>query len=199
MEFFKSNKTIIIFNGPPSSGKDVCAKHFTTKFNNGELGPDIAERMEHKHHLKRIALLLTGIPEDVWDARYNDRALKEEPWNRCGGISQRNLYIKISEDWCKPLFGKSYFGDRSTQRIKKIDKLYFFFSDGGFDEETIPMLEECERMIIIRIHRDGTNFLNDSRKYLHMNMPDRIKEYDLYNNGTEEEMFQTAWEFIVSE
>jgi hypothetical protein len=183
-------KTIIIFNGPPGTGKDELAKHFTSKF--GALYRNGTKHMEHKHHLKAIALVITGVTEEEWDERYDNRELKEKPWDKCGNISQRQLYIKISEEWCKPLFNRSYFGDRSTQRIKESDAKYFFFSDGGFKNETIPMLAACDRMVIIRIHREGHTYEGDSRKYLYMEMPEQIEEYDLNNDGTLQDMYDKA-------
>tara|TARA_R110002020_G_scaffold123630_1_gene280354 strand:+ start:428 stop:997 length:570 start_codon:yes stop_codon:yes gene_type:complete len=177
------NKTVIIFNGPPGSGKDECAKHFTKL--NSSIG-SIHE--ENKSHLLQLALLITGLDEDEWMSRYLDRELKDTPWDKCGGLSQREFYIKISEEWCKPLFGRDYFGKRSADRVKKSSASCFFFSDGGFHNETTAIRNGCDNMVIFRLHRDGYDFSNDSRDYIYMGRAD-ISEFDINNDGTLQDMY----------
>jgi hypothetical protein len=177
-------KTVIIFNGPPGAGKDECAKYFTS------FGHSVRHvHSENKQHLLELALLLTGVSKEVWMERYLVRELKDTPWDVCGGLSQRNFYIKISEEWCKPLFGRDYFGNISGDRIRKSDGSMFYFSDGGFHNETAAIRKACDRMIVFRLHREGCDFSNDSRDYIYMERDD-ITEIDIYNNGTLVEMFE---------
>lgn len=187
-------KTIVIFNGPPKSGKDICAKYFTAKFN--RISKTLASHKEVKYQLKQIALLVSGVSEEAWDARYNDRVLKETPWDLCGGLSQRDFFIKISEEWIKPLMGRDYFGRISAQHINDSNHRYYFFSDGGFPEETTPLFDVCDRLLIIRIHREGCTYTSDSRNYIYINDP-RAEEYDLYNNGTEQDLFDAITDIIA--
>ena len=176
-------KTVVIFNGPPGSGKDECAKHFTID----AFKDNVHE--ENKNHLLKLALVLTGISEAEWMERYLDRELKDTPWAKCGGLSQRGFYIKISEEWCKPLFGRDYFGLRSADRVRESSATKFFFSDGGFRNETAAIRDSCDHMIIFRLHREGYDFSSDSRAYIHMERDD-ITEHDIQNDGTLSDMFK---------
>lgn len=187
-------KTVIIFNGPPNSGKDVCTAYVVNRLKASGIH---ATTMENKFQLRKIALVITGVSEEEWDSRYSDRELKDTPWDKCGGISQRDLYIKISEDWCKPHFGKSYFGDVSANRIINTDFEYYVFSDGGFIEEVDPIYDIVDRIIVIRLDRPGTSYKVDSRKYLYLDHP-KVSSSDIENHGTLKQLFNYVDEVLSS-
>ena len=48
-----------------------------------------------------------------------------------------------------------------------VDKVNVF-SDGGFEEEIVPIHKACDgNMMIIQIHRPGHDYSGDSRNYIH--------------------------------
>jgi hypothetical protein len=123
-----------------------------------------------------------------WFQRYNNRVLKETPWSRLGGLSQREFLIKISEEWVKPIFGKDYYGKVAGEAADN-ELLWdhnVVFSDGGFQEEfdTIKSIVGKENILLVRLYREGASWEGDSRGYL--KNPDW--EVDIENNGSVEEV-----------
>ena len=140
-------KTLLILNGPPRSGKDTIAKRLTDFIH-----------VEFKEELFNMAIEMSGVPSDEWFARYEGYIqengpyenfkttwLKNEPWDKLNGLSQREFMIKVSEEWAKPLFGKDVFGKRLKERLDckawKEDES-FVTSDGGFFEEMLPFIRD---------------------------------------------------------
>ena len=152
------NNKIVILNCPPRSGKDTIADllHAVEGYNVGSF----------KNRLIEIALIISNIPKDEWYERYDTK--KDEPWDRLGRLSQRNYLIKISEDWVKPIHGKTYFGDRVTEDILRNDGDKFVFPDGGFVEEVYPLIETFgeSSILILQWGREGCSFEKDSRDWI---------------------------------
>jgi len=169
------NKKIIVLNGAPSTGKDTITHFFSDKLD--------FEKMEMKKELFDIALSVSGISKEDWFERYGDREdnLKEVPWDKLNGISQREFLIKISEDWMKPVFGNDVFGIKAANRVLDSDKKMFMFSDGGFIEEfnAITSVFGEDNVLLVRLHREGCSFEGDSRTHL-----SHKHEVDVHNNGS---------------
>jgi len=150
-------KKIVIFNCPPRSGKDTVAEGLV------KFGYKIES---FKGKLIEIALLVSDIEKEDWDARYVEQ--KDVPWDRLGGLSQREYLIKISEEWVKPVHGKQYFGHALAKKIQKLpDDLNVVIPDGGFEEEVFPLvLAYPTNVLILQWGRKGCTFDNDSRRYI---------------------------------
>tara|TARA_R110000744_G_scaffold7342_4_gene25345 strand:- start:1461 stop:2036 length:576 start_codon:yes stop_codon:yes gene_type:complete len=176
-------RKVIVLNGAPSSGKDTIAKLFRGRQN--------FYHMEVKAELFKIALQLSGISKEDWFDRYDDREnnLKEQPWDRLGGLSQREFLIKISEEWMKPVFGNHVFGKKAAESVQSNGRSTseFIFSDGGFQDELDAMVEELgeDNILLIRLHREGCSFEGDSRGFLK-----HKHEHDVHNNETAQKAFQ---------
>jgi len=172
---------VIILNGPPGSGKDAIASAMSDRY--AKTHP-MVEHLEVKAKLFEQALVMSGIPVYEWIVRYNDRKLKETPWDRLGGLSQREFLIKISEEWVKPIFGRDYYGKVAGEAAA--DVLLWdnnvIFSDGGFQEEfdAIKSIVGKENILLVRLYREGTSWDGDSRGYL--KNPGGV--IDVFNNGT---------------
>ena len=72
-------------------------------------------------------------------------------------------------------------------------------SDGGFPEEIQPVIDHvgAENITIVRIHREGCDFSNDSRNYLTQDMfEDKINFVDVDNNASIEK-FETDVVYII--
>jgi len=117
-------------------------------------------------------------------------------------LSVREAMIYVSEVVCKPAFGKQYFGEMRAKALKEIiaasPSTPEIIVDGscGFTEELEPLKKVIpdEDVLLLRIHRDGKDFGEDSREYI----PDRIikNTVDVYNNGTEEEYNNKIYEIV---
>lgn len=184
---------IVIFNGQPGSGKDQACEFAV-------LGEDhLATHFSFKHRLINITLSIFGIDWWSWDSRYQDRVLKEQPWDRLNGLTQRQALITVSEEMIKPIFGKDFFGKAAVDYIHEdiemskdvgaeIPDLYVC-SDGGFNEEIVPLCEAfgAENIYIVRIERDGCSWEGDSRNWITSDEVPDNNYITIFNNGTLEE------------
>ena len=153
---------IVILNGPPGSGKDTIAKLLMEQLD--------CEVHTMKAPMFKIAMASVCCSEEEFMQRYEDRSLKEEPWDVAGGRSIRELMIEVSENWVKPSLGKKQFGLLAAHRASQAKTGMVIFSDGGFVEETEAIMETfgSNNVLCIQLHREGYNFDNDSRGYLEM-------------------------------
>jgi hypothetical protein len=91
--------------------------------------------------------------------------------NKSGSLCEVNLSIReamiyLSELILKPRFGEDYFGQARVKSI--IDGEIMVDSSTGFEEELPPLIDklEQENILLIRVHREGSTFEGDSRKYI---------------------------------
>lgn len=168
---------VIIMNCPPRSGKDTMALRVARRLDFGILS--------FKGKLIEIALTISGIDEHEWEKRY-ESSKKEEPWDKLGGLSQRNYLIKISEEWVKPVHGKTYFGDRVLEDIQRGSYDGYVIPDGGFKEEVLPLKNGLpDSLLILQWGRDGCTFEYDSRDYV-MDFPDITRRIRDNNTSIDE-------------
>lgn len=170
---------VVFLNGPPKCGKDMLVSQLVEyiKFNH----------LKAAAPLKRAAgavldMDMKGIEE------YKDvtsRLLKRESDGSVDTV--RQFLISMSEDWMKVRYGKAIFGKLLGRDIRNSAASLSIVSDCGFADE----LEACltfsvgtRNAILVRIHREGCDFTNDSRSYLH---PSNVACYDIDNNGTKYE------------
>lgn len=188
----RPQKVVVIFNGPPGSGKDE-----STGFCVDMLEP--AYHMMFKEKLFELVLSIFNIPNDEFFELYNNRETKNEPTCKLNGFSPREAMIYVSETIIKPNFGKDYFGLIAAENMDRHG--IYFYSDGGFEEELKPVYEECDgHMLIVRLHREGCDYKEDSRGYIH-NFFDAT-EVDVYNDSTIENfqvnILNTVMSFLES-
>lgn len=171
----KSTKRVIIFNGPPSSGKDTACWYIKNCFSN-------IVHMEVKKRLIDITRVIYNVSISDWDSRYNEYT-KNVPWNKLDGLSQREALIKVSEHLIKPVYGSDYFGKALIEDIRDIPEgTTIVFSDGGFIEEVKSIADEvgADNVLIVRIYRENCSFDNDSRSYL---FPDFCQNTSITNTS----------------
>ena len=186
----KTNKTVVIFNAAPSSGKDVAVDFMLNYFNTGlkasfkdalyvdtanHFNIDVNDLIEY--HLDRN---LKEIPSEMFH-KYDKHSLKQyffallfvigAVFNirylmSLGYYSSREALIHVSEDIIKPKLGKDYYGLKVLEKVEHSSERYSFASDGGFKDEVLPLLEAGYNVYIVHLERLGATFDNDSRKLL---------------------------------
>lgn len=202
---------VIIFNGPPGSGKDAACEYLSKTYD--------YTHMSFKDQLFKETFKFFGVSKGWFMKGYEDRSVKETPVPqlKVNGrkLSRRQAMIYVSEDFLKPKYGKSYFGDILASQINDVTKLYCI-SDGGFIEELQPIINKfgTDNITIVQLTRDGCSFSNDSRKYLNGNLvqsfvletgtkidsayciklEDDIRTYRIHNNGSLEVFNETLSE-----
>ena len=189
---------IVIFNGPPSTGKDEACLYLK------KLG---YKHLCFKEELFKATTDYYNVSLDWFLEGYNDRSIKEKPESRLGGLSRRQAMIYVSEEIIKPSRGKEFFGSQLAKQIE--EGCFYCVSDGGFEEELTPIINKvgADNVILVQLTRDGCDFSFDSRKYFNGDLIEEfvlrketsianfhmlskkfgIRTYRVHNNGTIEE------------
>jgi|TARA_R110000744_G_scaffold29733_1_gene70770 hypothetical protein len=157
---------IVIFNGPPASGKDEAATVFKERFGFGNLS--------FKYQLFKETINHFEVDERWFMDGYNNRARKEKREFALNDMSRREAMIHVSENIIKPKKGLDYFGRSVADEI--FEDNHYALADGGFVEELEPIVKKVgrENVIIVQLTREGCDYSTDSRKYFNGNL---IKEY----------------------
>jgi hypothetical protein len=135
-----------------------------------------------KEPILDTVLQLTGIPSDEWFERYDNRDLKEKPWDRINGMSCRELMIHVSESVIKKIHGPEYYGKVLGEQIKAGKD--YVFSDGGFVSEIKALKEKTcltHEVYVVRIFRQDCEFKGDSRSYVNHNEIPGVKGFSVIN------------------
>lgn len=187
-----NGKVVLIMNTPPGAGKDTLAGDDDWCRRIGDMlladyqidkgGPfscDV-EHISFKSGMFDILSSVLHVGLDFDDAnefydRYYDRCLKEQPWDKIGGMSPRQLMIFLSENFIKVVFGKNVFGKFSARLassyVYAAGGTVCVFSDGGFAEEVNEVVKTvgAENVYVLQWEAEGCSFDNDSRRYLSPN------------------------------
>lgn len=202
------SKKVILFNGAPNSGKDASASILKELFGFGAIHA-------FKDELYKATAKHYDVDLDQFVTMARDRILKETKSRILvenkgktllarivsfvmnlfsnQGISPRQALIHVSEDLIKPVHGNDFFGKQLANTINLSKEEYFFIPDSGFIDELRPLVEAGFEVHVVRIHRDGCTFQNDSRSYMTDELLAEfgLKGIDLYNNGTLEDLKQS--------
>jgi hypothetical protein len=148
----------VIFNGPPGSGKDEACHFLKTNYG--------YKHLQMKDQLFIDTAEYYGVSLEWFMNGYNDRTLKEFPRDELGGISKRQALIHVSETVMKPKHGKDYYGRKTAEKMDQVSS--YCFSDGGFIEEILPVINTIgqENICIVQLYRTGCSFSSDSRNYI---------------------------------
>jgi nicotinamide mononucleotide adenylyltransferase len=148
---------IVIFNGPPGSGKDEAAALYKENFGFGNLS--------FKYQLFKETINHFEVDEQWFMEGYDDRTTKEKQEVALNDMSRREAMIYVSEDILKPKKGLDYFGRTVAEEIE--DGNHYAIADGGFVEELQPLVERvgAENIVIVQLTREGHDYSTDSRRY----------------------------------
>lgn len=177
----KNYKYIILFNGPPRSGKDTLSKGLDKYIAN----------IKHLHFaevLKNLTHRVYGlydVPFDHFEIQ-KDILLKEFL-----GKTPRECYIQMSEHYLKPLYGNNFFVEYTAETLK--NNYIYSICDCGFDEEVKYLSTRDDiKCIYIILQRDGKNFDNDSRKYINIDYINKDKDSYLIIKNEENNIDNTC-------
>ncbi|WP_419902154.1 hypothetical protein [Kiloniella sp.] len=158
-----SNK-IIIFNGPPRSGKDTGGETISKSFPR-------AKRLKFSDPLKKAthaAFDLRHVDGRELDVDHFER-VKDVPLTEFFGSTPRQAYINYSELHMKVLYGKDVWGHIFMNTVERHQDTIFTVPEGGFIEEVETILKRgipAKDVLFIRVRRQGCSFEGDSRSYL---------------------------------
>jgi dephospho-CoA kinase len=201
---------IIIFNGPPGSGKDEAASYFK------RLG---FKHLSFKYVLFQETISYFGVTHDWFMKDYDNRKVKERPEKALKGMSRREALIHVSEEVIKPVEGLDFFGRCVAEEIRDTED--YAVSDGGFIEELTPIINKIGtgNIVLVQLTREGCNYSTDSRRYFDGNLVKEfvlnhqtpikkqhvlsykfdIKTYRIHNNSTIEDFYGVLQEIYQSE
>jgi hypothetical protein len=161
---------ILVFNAPPSTGKDFAADFMASYYG--------AHKLSFKKQLVDDMCGYYSINREQYEM-LNHPVLKEEPLELFGGKSLREAMIHVSESVIKKEKGVAHYGKcvarEYMDHTQKHGKSLFVVSDGGVlnngvCEEMLPLIRTVryfqDTIIIVQIHRNGCVFGNDSRRYV---------------------------------
>lgn len=180
---------IILFNGPPGSGKDTACGHVAHQFSHRY---DIYH-MKFARPVKEGCHGLFNITDSQGRVVKHDHfePVKNDPNPEFRGLSPREAYIWYSEEVMKPKFGLDIFGQMALAEARAwllsrnwnpYKKPLILCSDSGFDYEAAPFVS-CfgpDAVRLVRLSRAGHSFKSDSRS--HIDMPG-VPSVDITNNG----------------
>lgn len=165
-------KKLLLFNGPPKSGKDFGAEYVVSKFKDSILHK-FAKILKEKTHA------LYGFH---WRGHAYYEDCKNDPHPDFLGLSPRQAYINVSETYFKPVHGDKVFGELLVKDLETLDWQLAVISDSGFKGEAEVLIEQygADNITLIRVHREGCDFSNDSRSYIEL---PHVDTFDVDNLG----------------
>jgi hypothetical protein len=192
---------IIIFNGPPGSGKDEACAFISSNYG--------FKSASFKEQLFIETAKYFGVSIDWFMSDYDNRTIKETKVPELGNLSRREALIHVSEVVIKPKYGNAYFGTVAAEQINSVSD--YCFSDGGFVDEIYPLINTIgvDNICIVQLYRDGCSYSNDSRSYVdgifqedfvlgsktkidNQKLDDLpIRMYQIHNNGTISDFHRT--------
>lgn len=163
---------ILVFNAPPSAGKDFSADFFASYYG--------ATKLSFKTQLIKDLCAYYNIEQIQYDL-LNHPELKEEPSPLFGGLSLRQALIHVSENVVKKEKGDDWYGKCVSRQymdtVQTNGTGLFVISDGGVLNEGVcsefqPLLRTAryyqDNVFVVQIHRSGCTFSGkgDSRSYI---------------------------------
>ena len=176
---------IILFNGPPASGKDCAADLFKTKG---------YKHLSFKYQLFKETFKYFDVSEDWFMTDYDNRDVKERASVHLGGFSRREAMIHVSENVIKPKRGLDYFGKMVAEEIDP-NKDYVI-SDGGFSHELFPIINKigAKNFVLVQLVRDRCDYSTDSRRYFNGNI---VREYVISSRTEIDTKYMQDYKFDV--
>jgi hypothetical protein len=172
----RRRQRIVLINGAPRAGKNTLAAMIHA------MRPSDSNVIGFSHHLKRcVHAIHFGLGTFDMDPDYFDR-VKNEPQAMLNGLSWRQEYIRFSEEYIKPQFGKEWFGQKFVEAAQRNPAKLIIVPDSGFRQEAEVVIRAFgfDNVYLVRLHREGCKFTGDSRS--HISLEDLgVPDHDLIN------------------
>lgn len=186
---------LILFNGPPRSGKDTSAAMAMNFLAEKSCFGAYGYHYRFAEPLKDAVHALFGL---AWvdTEHFNDQ--KSTKLDILFGMTPRAAYIWLSEQCAKPKFGNDFFAKVAVNRLKNFASATVVISDCGFQPEVDVLINEFgrENVHVIHVHRMGCDYKEDSRGYI--KHPDLDHMYFLRNDGTMEHLREDVYTILRS-
>ena len=185
---------VVLLNGPPKSGKDTIADALVQS-----VGPLWSANYKLSSVLKATAKAMFSLSDTQYKALERPENKDKKGTAKSYGVltnkSWREVLISLSEDYIKPTYGKDFFGCAAAKALNTFSSSgysHVFISDSGFREEAETLVTMCPtcNFTLVRLHRAGTNFSNDSRSYwpnqtqVETHAVPLMNEIAVFNEGT---------------
>jgi len=180
---------IIAFNGPPRCGKDTCANLMVDYVTNRTDRPVFKRALSMPLRLMAFGALQKQYDEHEFE-RLKDQVIPSL------GVTMRQFQIGLSERFMKPFYRSDIFPLLMRESIPveaRSRDCLVVISDCGFQLEvnSLSLFEGADNIAVCRVLRDGKNFNNDSRQWVH-HIPDR--DFEIENNSDLETLNQRVVE-----
>lgn len=186
---------IVLFNGPPSAGKDTSSQILLDWFK-GSDNTVVERRMSHTI---KAAFAATIDDQYFFNTGFGiHEAHKNTPIDPFD-VSYRQWQIDFSEKFMKPLYGEDIFARLWCNWVHSNPYPdVILVPDCGFliELETLSTRFHPRDLLLVRIQREGCSFEGDSRSYLLPKTTD-IQCRDLSNNSTVEDFRQTVLSSVL--
>lgn len=167
---------VIMFNGPPRSGKDSACEIIMEHF------PDVHYAYFKEVLYKECAKIL-GLDFNFWASVCQNGDLKDKPMltmvaGEAGALmTPRDILIYLSEKVLKPKYGKEFIARGTAETISNLiqyqreqsnEAAVIVVPDLGFDYEidTVRKMIPDAHVISVAVYRPGFTFEGDSRSYV---------------------------------
>lgn len=194
---------LLLFNGPPRSGKDTAAMHLFKNWQDfpWSRGECHFERMSFPNKAAFAAITQTEMDEFHNNLRYEN--IKGEPLEFLKYKSYRQFQIDFSETFMKPCYGQSIFARLLISRLLPIRDRNdtVVIPDCGFQTEVdtlsnaLTAFSKLFNVHLIRVVRPGFDFSTDSRSYV---MPGSAT-FNIVENNDTQEVFEAKIEALAAQ
>ncbi len=186
----------IFLNGPPGSGKDTAGRILQQRFSHA---PHKVVLHKFADPLKKAVHALFDLPAEDGPDTIDRKGLKDTEIDATlfPGLTYRKAYIDMSETFVKQVYRPDFFGHIACNSIlKKNWGNIHVFTDCGFAEELVPIMEALDRRncLLITLSRPGHSYVGDSRSDI--SAPCKTV---LINNCYEQDMFYAQIERAVED
>ncbi len=170
---------IIFLNGPPGSGKDFAGRAILSLCPQAQTAKFASVLKERTHGLYGIYRDGQPVPHDWFEDR------KDEPAEEFMGLTPRQAYIAVSEEYMKPKHGAAVFGSLLVQELRSRNAPLVAITDSGFVQEAREIVEHfgAEHCRLVRVRRKECSFQHDSRGYIDLSTLG-VPPIEVVNDGT---------------
>lgn len=180
---------VVLFNGPPRSGKDSACEIIMKKF------PEV-----HYVYFKEIlygeTAKILGLDFNFWAKVCQNGDFKDSPMLVMSAgelMTPRDVLIYLAEKVLKPEYGKDFIARGTAETISDLiqfqreqtnEEAVIVVPDLGFDYEidTVREMLPNAHVISVAVHRPGFTFEGDSRNYV------KHPDFGLRNSETYEDL-----------